>query len=245
MFQLLNSRLISCIIFGPATSTSNANTGVSECSAAIRQQMDLKCNTARFQYRKTRKISDSQSVFSFTYVKRNCDGSLSVTVWCDVLLLTTIDVELHDAQNRTYGLKAQVGVIGGVLPGFVTRIHKDSVCRWNLWFPSAGVFTEVLAGRATGMQITFPPCIVLYIYLHCHIWWQSVTIYDWKSYLTQVGQGWCLHQDSKSVFSRLRPWPLTSWPPKLNVSCSCPGTICANLHQNQFNIFQMSRSQLS
>jgi len=28
--------------------------------------------------------------------------------------------------------------------------------RWNLWFPSAGVFAEVLAGRATGTQITFP-----------------------------------------------------------------------------------------
>ena len=54
------------------------------------------------------------------------------------------------------GLKAQVGVIGGVLLGFVTGIHKDSVCRWNLWFPSAGGFAKVLAGRATGMQITFP-----------------------------------------------------------------------------------------
>jgi len=64
---------------------------------------------------------------------------------------------MHDAQSWTYGLKAQVGVIGGVLPGFVTGIHKDSVRRWNLWFPSAGVFAEVLAGRAMGMQITFPP----------------------------------------------------------------------------------------
>ena len=54
-------------------------------------------------------------------------------------------------------MKAQVGIIGGVLPGFMTRIHKDSVHRWNLWFPSAGVFTEVLMGRATGTQITFPP----------------------------------------------------------------------------------------
>jgi len=26
------------------------------------------------------------------------------------------NVELHDAQSRTYGLKVQVGVIGGVLP---------------------------------------------------------------------------------------------------------------------------------
>jgi len=52
-------------------------------------------------------------------------------------------------------LKAQVGVIGGVLPGFVTGIHKDSVRRWNLWFPSAGVFAKVLVGRATGTQITF------------------------------------------------------------------------------------------
>jgi len=29
-------------------------------------------------------------------------------------------------------LKAQVGVIRGVLTDFVTGIHKDSVCRWNL-----------------------------------------------------------------------------------------------------------------
>jgi len=68
-----------------------------------------------------------------------------------------LDVELHDAQSRAHGLKAQVGIIGGVLPGFVTGIHKDSVRRWNLWFPSAGVFAEILAGRATGTRITFPP----------------------------------------------------------------------------------------
>jgi len=61
---------------------------------------------------------------------------------------------LHDAD---LGLKAQVGVIRGVLPGFVTGTHKHSVRRWNHWFPSARVFAEVLAGRATGTQITFPP----------------------------------------------------------------------------------------
>jgi len=43
----------------------------------------------------------------------------------------------------------------------VTGIHKDSVRRWNLWFPSAGVFAEVLAGRATWMQITFPPEVII------------------------------------------------------------------------------------
>jgi len=43
-----------------------------------------------------------------------------------------------------------------ILPGFVTGIHKDSVRRWNLWFPSAGVLAEVLAGRVTGTQIIFP-----------------------------------------------------------------------------------------
>jgi len=58
---------------------------------------------------------------------RQCDGSLPVTVWCDVLLLQPLNVELHDAQGRTYSLKAEVGVIGGVLPGFVAGIHKDSV----------------------------------------------------------------------------------------------------------------------
>ena len=29
----------------------------------------------------------------------------------------------------------------------MTGIHKDSERRWNLWFPSAGVFAKVLAGR--------------------------------------------------------------------------------------------------
>jgi len=51
--------------------------------------------------------------------------------------------------------------IGGVLPGFVTGIHKDSVRRWNLRFPSAGEFAKVLAGRATGTQITFPPMMMI------------------------------------------------------------------------------------
>ena len=39
----------------------------------------------------------------------------------------------------------------------MTWIHKDLVRRWNLWFSPAAVFAEVLAGRATGMQITFSP----------------------------------------------------------------------------------------
>ena len=47
-----------------------------------------------------------------------------------------------------------------LLPGFVTGIHKDSVRRWNLWFPTGGVFAEVLAGRATGTQITPKPYIL-------------------------------------------------------------------------------------
>jgi len=68
--------------------------------------------------------------------------------------------ELHYTQGRTYGLKAQLGVIGGVLTGFVTGIRKDSVRRWNLWFPSAGVFAELLAGRATGTQITFSKSVI-------------------------------------------------------------------------------------
>ena len=58
-------------------------------------------------------------------------------------------------------MKAQVGVIRGVLPDFVTGVHKDSVRRWNLWFPSAGVFAEVLAGRATMTQITLPSFFIV------------------------------------------------------------------------------------
>ena len=44
----------------------------------------------------------------------------------------------------------------------MTGIHEDSVRRWNLWFPSAGVFAKVLAGRATGTQITSPPLKSVY-----------------------------------------------------------------------------------
>jgi len=84
--------------------------------------------------------------------------SLSVSLQYDATFCCwqPLDVELHDAQSRTYGLKAQVGVIRGVLPAFVTGIHKDSVRRWNLWLPSAGVFTEVLAGRMTGRRLSPP-----------------------------------------------------------------------------------------
>ena len=40
-----------------------------------------------------------------------------------------------------------------VFSGFMTGIHKDSVRRWNLWFSSAGVFAEVLAGGRQGCRI--------------------------------------------------------------------------------------------
>ena len=81
-----------------------------------------------------------------------CQWLNDVTFCCWQLL----NIELHYTQNQTYDLKAQVGIIRVVLTGFVTDIHKDSVHRWNLWFPSAGVFDEVLAGRAMGTQITLP-----------------------------------------------------------------------------------------
>ena len=35
------------------------------------------------------------------------------------------------------------------------------------------------------------------------------------------GQEWCLHQAFRSTFGVMWPWPLTSWPPKLTVSCPC------------------------
>jgi len=45
-------------------------------------------------------------------------------------------VTLSCIMRRYYaGLKAQVGVIGGVLLGFIDGIHKDSVRMWNLGFP--------------------------------------------------------------------------------------------------------------
>jgi len=87
-----------------------------------------------------------------------CQWLYDVTFCC----WQPLDVELHDAQSWTYGLKAQVGVIGVVLPGIVTRIHKYLVRRWNLWFPLAGVFAKVLVGRVTGDADYLPPYIQFY-----------------------------------------------------------------------------------
>jgi len=68
-----------------------------------------------------------------------------------------IDVELHTTRSQTCGLKVQVGIVWGILPGFVTGILRDSVRRWNLWFPSAELFAEVLVAKATWTHITFLP----------------------------------------------------------------------------------------
>jgi len=40
--------------------------------------------------------------------------------------------------------------------------------------------------------------------------------------LTQQGRKLCISQAYESNFGLLWPWPLTSWPPKLTVSCPCP-----------------------
>jgi len=86
---------------------------------------------------------------------RQCDGSLPVTVWCDVLLLTTPRRWAAWYAGPYLWLESPVR---HYRRGFYWLCgFKDSVCRWNLWFSSAGVFAEVLAGRATGTQITFPP----------------------------------------------------------------------------------------
>ena len=41
-----------------------------------------------------------------------------------------------------------------------------------------------------------------------------------------------------NLFDLIWPWPLTSWPPKLTVSCLALWTTCTNWHQNQFIRFQ-------
>ena len=46
---------------------------------------------------------------------------------------------------------------------------------------------------------------------------------DWRY------QQWCYCKASKSNFSLLWPWPLTSWPLRLTVHALVPVTICANL----------------
>ena len=37
-------------------------------------------------------------------------------------MIMPLDVQLRNTQSRTYGLKVQVGIVRGVLPGFVTGI---------------------------------------------------------------------------------------------------------------------------
>jgi len=49
-----------------------------------------------------------------------------------------------------------------------------------------------------------------------------------------VQEWFFFRQASKSNFGLLRPWPLTSWAPKMTIAYPCPGTTCANLHWNRF-----------
>jgi len=42
-----------------------------------------------------------------------------------------------------------------------------------------------------------------------------------KAYLAQGGRQLCLSQACMSIFGLMWPWPLTSWPSKLIVSCPC------------------------
>ena len=64
-------------------------------------------------------------------------------------------------------MKAQVGVIGGVLPGFVTVIHKDSVHRWNLWFPSWCI-RQGTRGEGDGdADYNYLPLLLLPIICYC------------------------------------------------------------------------------
>jgi len=47
-------------------------------------------------------------------------------------------------------------------------------------------------------------------------------INSYKTYSTQQSKEWCRCQASKSNFCLLWPWLLTSWPPKLIISCPRP-----------------------
>ena len=74
--------------------------------------------------------------------------------WMSADSPSTLSCMMHRAEPTAW--KPRSALSEGFFFGFVTGIHKDSVCRWNLWFPSAGVFAKALAGRATGTQITSP-----------------------------------------------------------------------------------------
>jgi len=77
--------------------------------------------------------------FSFVVIDRRLKANdINVMLLCKWLedaafcFWQPLDVDLHNTQSRTYSLKVQVGIVRGVLPGFVTRIHRDSAHRWNL-----------------------------------------------------------------------------------------------------------------
>ena len=81
----------------------------------------------------------------------DCDFSIAAKHGNEKLVYTNL---LDRAENwpctNTETIK-QWNPINIYVQFFSSRMR---VRRWNLWFPSAGVFAEVLTGRATGMQIT-------------------------------------------------------------------------------------------
>jgi len=65
-----------------------------------------------------------------------------------------------------------------------------------------------------------------------------------ENLLDRRGRKRCLRQLSKCNFGVVWPWPLTSWPQKLNVSVSplASRTTCANVQQNRsFSSFSKYR----
>jgi len=48
-----------------------------------------------------------------------------------------------------------------------------------------------------------------------------IIVFNWETYSTQRGRE-SRHQAYKSIFGLMWPWSLTSWPPKLKVSCPGP-----------------------
>ena len=115
-------------------------------------------------------------------------------------------------------------------------------------------FLPIAAGKSIG-----PPLTLTYGSIAVNDWWHQLDIgmqFQFfvclvashiitsdsravvKSYSTQGGREWCLHQAYKSIFSLVWLWPLSYWPQSWPFHVLVTSTTCVNWHQKLFIYFQ-------